>query len=96
MFVGAVLFKNPFWFALSITGILVFLTALAFPSKPLLMVFGCWLVGVFTFLHWVGDQTDGILGLPAPAFAMLAGIWIIPILIWPLGFLLAFRRWFDQ
>ncbi len=66
----------------------------------LVIVFGAWVGGVLVYLLLAGSpgslEAAPLLGLPASAFWMLFGIWVIPVLIWPLGFLRHFRRWKDR
>jgi hypothetical protein len=73
---------------------IVALTALKCPSRLLLAVFWIWLEGILLYLLFAShDQTLSALGLPRPAFVMLAGVWLAPILLWPLGFALTFKKW---
>ena len=39
------------------------------------------------------ETVDLFFGLPLPAFWMLVGIWVFPVLLWPLGFALTFKQW---
>lgn len=34
-----------------------------------------------------------VLGLPLPALVMLGGVWLFPLVLWPVGFILWFDRW---
>ncbi len=73
---------------------IVALTALKCPSRALLAVFWIWLEGILLYLLFAShDRTLAVLGLPRPAFVMLAGVWLAPILLWPLGFTLTFKKW---
>jgi len=63
----------------------------------LLIAFWIWVTGVVLYLLYLPhDRTLAWLGLPRPAFWMLAGVWLAPILIWPLGFTARFRRWIGK
>ncbi len=73
---------------------IVALTALKCPSRTLLAVFWMWLEGILLYLLLTShDRTLAVFGLPRPAFVMLAGLWLAPILLWPLGFAITFKRW---
>jgi len=57
-------------------------------------------IGVCLFRLYSGDPT-GDAGNAADSLAsglvwMLAGVWLFPILLWPVGFLWEFRRWKDS
>lgn len=86
--------------ALMATGIvtaIVALTAFKCPSRFLLAAFWIWLETILLYLLFASQEHAlSILGLPLPAFVMLAGIWLAPILFWPLGFALSFRKWTDK
>ncbi len=73
---------------------IVALTALKCPSRALLAAFWIWLEGTLLYLLFAShDRTLAVLGLPRPAFVMLAGVWLAPILFWPLGFAVTFKKW---
>lgn len=87
-------------FTFAIVNVLVSLAALRLRSRWLLGSFWIWLNLVLWHLctRTVPDPREAagvglLLGLPEPAFWMLFGIWVFPVLLWPLGFALAFRRW---
>lgn len=65
----------------------------------LCLLFGFWTAGVLAFLLWAGEVEPGqagrFFGLPTAAFWMILGIWVVPVLIWPLGFARHFGRWKD-
>ena len=87
-------------FAVGVASVIVALTAQRFAPRWTLFIFWCWLTAVLLYLvtqpplESMSDTELGIiLGLPAPTFWILIGIWLVPILIWPLSFLLKFRDW---
>lgn len=91
---------DPFLLALGIVLLIVALAALGGAPGGLLFLFGGWLLAVLLILlfDWMSpgflwDQQLLVLGLPGSTFLMLLGIWVLPILILPLGFLLTFHRW---
>ncbi|MFZ0430110.1 MAG: hypothetical protein WAO20_18475 [Acidobacteriota bacterium] len=69
------------------------------PRRPVLL-FGCWTAGVLAVLLWSGTTSGAaaapFLGLPWTTVWMLVGIWLAPLLIWPLSFLLGFHRWKER
>ncbi|RPJ59544.1 MAG: hypothetical protein EHM23_13755 [Acidobacteria bacterium] len=76
-----------------VTGI-VALAALKCPSRFLLAAFWIWLEGMLLYLLFAShDRTLSAFGLPRPALVMLAGLWLAPILLWPLGFALTYKKW---
>jgi hypothetical protein len=83
--------------ALMATGVvtaIVALTALKCPSRLLLWAFWIWLEGILLYLLFASHgRTLSVLGFPRPALVMLAGVWLAPILLWPLGFALIFKKW---
>jgi hypothetical protein len=64
------------------------------------LIFGLWVLLVIVSLL-VGamapkdcwTENDLVFGLPFPTLLLIAGLWIIPVFLLPLGFLLSFRRW---
>jgi len=101
---ASVAIESPLLFALSMISVVIGI-ALA-GSAPRRAVFGFWIwtVAVLLFLFFTppagtlvpGTETGLVAGLPLPALAMIIGIWIIPILIWPLAFLVDFDRWMGK
>lgn len=89
----------PHLFVLSIVTTLSSLAGLAGTPKWLHVSFWIWLNCILLYLLSTPapEEAHGavalIAGLPAPAFWMLIGIWIVPVFIWPLGFLLTFKAW---
>ncbi|HXK61405.1 MAG TPA: hypothetical protein PLP42_16080, partial [Acidobacteriota bacterium] len=85
------------WQILMVTGAvtsIVALTGLECPSRLLLGVFWIWLEAVLLYLLFAAnDPTLSFWGLPRPAVLMLIGVWLAPVLIWPVGFLWTFKRW---
>lgn len=91
---------DPFLLALGIVLLIAGLASLGGAPRRLLFIFWAWLLVVlFTLLFdWMSpgvlwDEQMLLMGLPGSTFLMLLGIWIVPILILPLGFLFTFRRW---
>ena len=81
----------------SAVSVMVLLASLKLDSGALLFSFWLWMNLVLLYL-WSqpvdsNPQQLLVLGLPVPAFWMLLGVWIIPVLIWPLGFALTFGKW---
>lgn len=68
--------------------------------RHLVLGFGFWTAAVLAYLLHSGDrsvaETGTLGGLPRPSLWMLLGIWVVPVFIWPLGFLRHFRRWKGQ
>ncbi len=84
----------PAVMATGVVTAIVALAALRCPSRLLLAVFWVWIEGVLLYVLLASpDPALRALGLPRPAFVMLAGIWLAPILLWPLGFALTFSKW---
>jgi hypothetical protein len=84
-------------FGLAVVTTIVALTAMRCRSRLLLVAFWVWMAGVLLYLlRFSGDRTLIWPGLPRPAFWMLAGVWLAPILIWPLGFTARFKRWIEK
>jgi hypothetical protein len=94
---------SPFLLALGIVSLIVSLASLGGAPRGLLLLFWAWLLAVLVILlvdltspgvFW--NENDLVLGFPSSTFLMLFGIWIVPVLILPLGFLLTFHRWFRK
>jgi hypothetical protein len=90
-------------FAVGIVSAITAMTAIRFVSRWVLLVFWCWLTTVVLYLLFQpplsslsSTEARVILGMPAPVFWMLFGVWLVPILILPLHFLLRFQDWMDQ
>ncbi len=80
----------------SVTAI-VALAALKCPSRFLLGAFWVWLEAIILYLLFASDDlAPSTLGLPRPALVMLAGVWLAPMLLWPLGFALTFKKWIGR
>lgn len=96
LLIGAILDLETL-FALAVVTSIVALTALRCSSRLLLIAFWVWMTGILLYLlYFPHDRTPTWFGLPRPAFWMLAGVWLAPILIWPLGFTARFRRWIGK
>ncbi|MGH9341487.1 MAG: hypothetical protein ACRD1R_18340 [Acidobacteriota bacterium] len=80
-------------FAVSIVSTIVSLTSLGSPSRLLMLALWLWLNLVLSIIFLQPASEILLFGLSLPAFWMLFGIWIVPVLIWPLGFLLDFKSW---
>lgn len=89
----------PGLFIISIVTSLSSLARLGGASRWLSVSFWIWLNCILLYLLFASRpvETDGAIvligGLPVPAFWMLVGIWIVPVFIWPLGFLVTFKAW---
>ncbi|RPJ86313.1 MAG: hypothetical protein EHM18_06890 [Acidobacteria bacterium] len=84
----------PVVMATGVVTAIVAITALKCPSRLLLAAFWIWLEGILLYLLFAAhDRTLSVFGLPRPALVMLAGLWLAPILLWPLGFALTYKKW---
>jgi hypothetical protein len=96
----AVLLANSLLFAVAVVSSIVSLTAVrGVPRWPLLSF---WLWVNLVLLYLVSEpNVDGVnlqlvMGIPVSAFWMLLGIWLVPIVLWPLAFFMSFRNWMSQ
>ena len=94
---------SPFLLALGVVSLIVALASLGGAPRGLLLLFWLWLLAVLfvPLLDWmvpgvIWKVNDLVFGLPGPTFLMLFGVWVVPVLILPLGFLLTFHRWFQK
>ena len=93
--------SNVPFFAIGMVSFIVALTATRSCSRLLLLLFWIWMNLVLVYLCGrpvVSEEPNPdtvylLLGLPVPAFWMLFGIWIFPVLLWPLGFALTHKQW---
>jgi hypothetical protein len=77
--------------------LLVGLLGFSSASRRLLLVFWLWLQALLLYLVYFSDDRSPFWsGVPLPALAMLLGVWLIPVLIWPLGFARNFRNWLER
>ena len=80
----------------AIAASIVGLTGFSRIPRWLLFLFWLWLSFILLFLtldlHFL-DRWE-VFGLPVPTLVMLLGVWIIPVFIWPLGYLLLFDGWY--
>jgi hypothetical protein len=94
------LFESSWIMAVGVVGALSFLAIWGNAPRRFSLIFGVWTSGVLGYLLWSGDLapdvTGRLWGLPAPSFWMLLGIWLVPLLIWPLSFIRDFGRWKEQ
>lgn len=82
--------------ALSIATVISAVAATRGVSRGLVVAFWVWLNAIFGCLLHPEFVFTRILSLevtPAPLTLMLVGIWILPVLLWPLGFALTFDKW---
>ncbi len=87
----------PVLMATGVVTAIVALAALRCPSRLLLAAFWIWLEGILLYLLFEShDRSLSALGLPRPALVMLVGVWLAPILLWPLGFALTFKKWIGR
>ena len=92
---------NPSLLGLGIVTTIVVLVWESAVPKVLLIAFWLWLNTVLLFLVWnpLGVEIyeePFVFGLPLRTFVMLFGVWIVPILLWPVGFAVYFRRWISK
>ena len=96
LLIGAI-FDFEALFAVAAVTFIVALAALRCSPRALLMAFWIWITGLILYLlYFANDTTLSWLGPPRPAFWMLAGVWLAPILIWPLGFTARFKHWIGK
>ena len=96
----AVVLANASLFAVAVVSSIVSLTAVGGVPRWSLLAFWLWvnLVILYLISEPSGEGIDLILvsGIPVSAFWMLMGIWLMPIVIWPLAFFIGFRKWTGQ
>jgi hypothetical protein len=93
----AALFSLHGLLAFGTATLLVGLVGFSDASRRLLMVFWIWLeITLLYLVYFSGDRAPFWFGLPLPAWVMLLGVWLIPVLIWPLGFAKDFRKWLER
>lgn len=87
-----VLLATPLLVALGGPTLIVLLAALGKKVPGILLIaFWIWVVAVLLGLILLGDQSS-----PSAALYMLIGIWLFPVLLWPLGFARFFDNWRQQ
>jgi hypothetical protein len=96
LWLGAVFLQSPHLFAFSSVSFIVLLASLGCPSRILLVALWLWLNLVLLYLLEASPERSLLAGLPIPAFWMLVGVGLVPILIWPLGFALTFKKWIGR
>ncbi|HUV14063.1 MAG TPA: hypothetical protein VMY18_10485 [Acidobacteriota bacterium] len=96
-------FFSPFLLALGIVSLIVALASLGGAPRGLLLLFWSWMLALLSVLvlNWMfpgalWKEDDLVFGLPGSTFLMLFGVWVVPVLILPLGFLLTFHRWYQK
>ena len=98
--------------AVLLTTLIVMLVALWLPSPVLLAVAGTLVLGTLAalgtgvrgslaaiFVVWTAGCLVTLLALADDTtsfYLMLGGLWLFPVLLWPLGFAVDFRRWLDR
>jgi hypothetical protein len=97
LWLAAGLLHAPHLFAFASVSFIVLLASIGCPSRKLLAVFWLWLNLVLFYLLEASPEYSLLAWrLPGPALWMLVGIGVVPILIWPLGFALTFRKWMGR
>jgi len=100
LLLAAVLLANVALFSLAVVSAIASITAVRGVPRWPLIFFWMWLSLVLLYLvsEPASEGVDSrlVLGVPLPAFWMLMGIWFVPILLWPLAFLLDFRNWINR
>ena len=97
----SILLECQVLFAFSLVSAITFLTAVGkkVPRLPLIL-FWLWVNAVLVYLMAGPDEnvrgSDLIPGIPESALWMLIGVGIIPMMLWPLVFLLDFKKWMDR
>ena len=95
-----VLLASPGLFAFAIVSSIVSLTAVPDAPRWALLSFCLWVNLVLLYLvsepSADAENVRLVAGFPMPALWMLLGIWLIPIIIWPLAFLIGFRKWMSR
>ncbi len=80
--------------ASGIVAFICLITNLKCRPRWLALVLAIWLEAVFVYLIRNADNYAPLwLGLPGPVLVMLAGVWLLPVLIWPVGFARFFSCW---
>jgi hypothetical protein len=97
LWLAAVIASSPHLFAFSTVSFIVLLASIGCPSRTLLVGLWAWLNFVLLYLLEASPEHSIFFsGLPKPAFWMLAGVGVAPILLWPVGFALTFRKWIGR
>lgn len=101
LFLSGALLGSSYLLGVSLVGVIASLAGLGGAPRRLLFLFWGWTTSVLlTLLLLPEASTDRdvltLVGVPLPMLVMLAGIGIIPLLLWPIGFLLTFRDWLDE
>jgi len=96
----AVLLANSLLFAVAVVSSIVSLTAVRRVPRWPLLSFWLWVNLVLLYLvsepNVDGGNLQLVAGIPVSAFWMLLGIWLVPIILWPLAFFVSFRNWMSQ
>ena len=100
LLLASILLEHHELFAVSLVSTVVSLAAVGgAPRIPLILFWG-WVT--FVLLYLLKGSTEGesegvlMLGIPEAAFWMLFGVGIVPVVLWPLYFLLDFRKWIGR
>lgn len=88
-------------FAVALVGIIVSIAGLGGAPQWLLLTFWVGTTAILLSLLFLPEEAtcrDSLLlmGMPLRMVLMIVGVWIVPLLIWPIGFLLTFRRWLEK
>ena len=100
LLLAGVLLGDSALFAVAVVSSIVSLTAVrGVPRWPLLS-FWVWVNLVLLYLvsegNVEGSDVRLVAGIPLSAFWMLLGIWLVPVILWPLAFFVNFRKWMSQ
>ena len=96
----SVILANPSLFAVAVVSSIAGMTTVR--GVPLWPLLSFWIWVNLVLLYLVSEPSpDGadiqlVLGIPISAFWMLLGIWLVPIILWPLAFFVGFRDWMRQ
>jgi hypothetical protein len=97
----AAFFELELILGVAVITIIISLTAFGKVPRLLLWTLWVWLNIILIYLNCLdfAEFPNGearLIGLPLPTFWMLVGVWILPVVVWPLGFALFFRSWMSK
>jgi len=96
----AVLLSNAALFSVAVVSSIVSLTAVRGVPRWPLLCFWLWVGGILLYLlaepTSEGLDVTLVAGVPISTFWMLLGVWLVPILLWPVAFAVNFRKWMKQ
>lgn len=93
-------FSSEALFAVAVVSSVVSLTAVGGVSRWALAAFWMWVTGVLLYLVLAPAGSGGdlylVAGIPVATFWMLLGIWLLPMILWPVVFAVTFRKWMKR